>query len=354
MQEVCRGKGAWEDLSRHTVQQAAFLLNSQRLHFILDVQGWSGAHALALLRLRPAPIQVSYKNFVGSLGATRDVVPWLIADRIVAPVEYSAFYSESLVYLPGTYYGAGHHTFDPHNTPPPPPPPSSSGAAGCVDDLLTRSQGYVPSDVPADGLVLGAFSNLGKVNSQVWFLWCRILKSNANTALWIIAEPGFGVPSLIQHAIEQGVKRTQLIFTERIHRPDHMRVKRRAAIYLDTWPFNGHSTSVEALWEALPVLTLPGVRLAGRVGASVVRAAGQAHRTVARNEQDYFDITRAVTSSQRGIMWVCNVRQELMRKRTSSILFDVPRWINAFGNSLRCLWDVHVHIHTHFPHLVVL
>ena len=155
-----------------------------------------------------------------------------------------------------------------------------------------------------------------------------------------------------------------------------MRVKRRAALYLDTWPFNGHSTVVEALWEGIPVLTLPHVRMAGRVGASVVRVSGVGQHLIARNEDDYIALAAAlasvatVTAEEGGASrtaaasLLLQMREELVWRRggasggsgggggllwssgpgggSRSALFDVDGWVDAFENGLRSLWDVHV------------
>jgi predicted O-linked N-acetylglucosamine transferase (SPINDLY family) len=243
-----------------------------------------------------------------------------MSDRIVAPAEYRRHYAESFVYLPGTYYGAGHHTFAPHNTPKAPPKPAQ-GSGGERGGSLVSREGYegVPEGVPMRGLVFGAFSNLAKVNEGVWRVWCRVLATVPELVLWSIQEPAFGVPNLVNFALQQGVKKTQLVFTPRIQRADHMRVKAAAALYFDTWPFNGHSTSVEALWEGLPVLTLPDVRMAGRVGASVVRAAGEGHRMIARNDMDYIALAQAMASSRRGLKFVERVRSDLLLRRSSGV-----------------------------------
>jgi len=168
---------------------------------------------------------VSFKNFVGTLGAPREVVPWLVADRAVAPVEFRAHFSEAMLYLPESYYGAGHHIFAPHNAPLPHGSTTSghgggagvgrkhvrragdiaaggagggAGAGGSavgagLRALMERNEsegvaawGAAAGALPAEGLVFGAFSNLGKVNVDVWSVWCRILVLCPHLVLWAI------------------------------------------------------------------------------------------------------------------------------------------------------------------------
>jgi len=189
------------------------------------------------------------------------------------------------------------------------------------------------------------------------------------TSLFLSAPIPFSLslpPSLIMRAV----------FSERIRRANHMRVKRLAAVYLDTWPFNGHSTVVEALWEGIPVLTLPHVRMAGRVGASVVRAAGAGQHLIARNEDDYIALACAIAAaatrgggerdggktsararaSEGAARWLLGVRESLLRRRgggrlgstaasgegTQSALFDVAGWVDGFETGLRSMWDAHM------------
>lgn len=143
--------------------------------------------------MTPEPLQVSYKNFVGTLGAP-DHVPWLLTDRIVTPVEYCAYYSESLVLLPASYYAAGHHLLSPYNQPL--KPVQSLLARSEDEQQLLKSAGV--GDLPSAGFVFGGFSNLGKVRPESLNTWHQILKRVPRSYLWLTREPPFQVPIPIQ------------------------------------------------------------------------------------------------------------------------------------------------------------
>jgi protein O-GlcNAc transferase len=120
-----------------------------------------------------------------------------------------------------------------------------------------------------------------------------------------------------------------------------MAAKSAAALFLDTLPFNGHSTVVEALWEALPVVTLPGTRMAGRVAASLLAAAGLEDLFVARTQSEYSDLAARLLSGRGRGQVLLDARRRLARERAGSQLWDTTTWVRGFESGLLSLWDVH-------------
>ena len=118
-----------------------------------------------------------------------------------------------------------------------------------------------------------------------------------------------------------------------------MAAKSAAALFLDTLPFNGHSTVVEALWEALPVVTLPGTRMAGRVAASLLAAASLGGLFVARTQSEYSDLAARLLSGRGQVL--LDARRRLAKERDDSKLWDTTTWVRGFESGLLSLWDVH-------------
>lgn len=118
-----------------------------------------------------------------------------------------------------------------------------------------------------------------------------------------------------------------------------MAAKSAAALFLDTLPFNGHSTVAEALWEALPVVTLPGTRMAGRVAASLLAAASIGRVFVARSQSEYSDLAACLLSGRGQVL--LDARRRLARERAASQLWDATTWVRGFESGLLAMWDVH-------------
>ncbi|KAJ1490170.1 hypothetical protein T484DRAFT_1777693 [Baffinella frigidus] len=266
----------------HGLANAVARVNGARLHILIDAQGWGRGHALRVLAAHPAPIQVSWKNFVGSVGSA-SLLPVLVSDRIATPPEHRFLFAESLLILPSSFYATGHHLLPPHSDP---PVVVGNAHAARPANLLAVAR-EVGVEIPQEGFVLGVFNNLRKVRREDVAEWCLLLGGlidqpggrgeglgrDNSSFLWIVANPPFAVPAIRRTLLRCGVEAHRVIVSPKLARADHMKVKALASVAWDALPFNGHSTSVEALWEGIPLLSVPGARMAGRVGATILLAA---------------------------------------------------------------------------------
>jgi protein O-GlcNAc transferase len=177
--------------------------------------------------------------------------------------------------------------------------------------------------LPATGFVFCSFNQTFKLGAPMMTVWCRLLKAVPGSVLWLL-EPGSAraQANLREFAAKQGVDPERVIFAPRVKQDAHLARLRLADCALDTLPVGSHTTGSDALWAGVPMVTVEGDLFAGRVGASLLRAAGLAD-LVARDLDGYFQIALAVATDS---AWRNRLREQLVRARYESPLFDAEQF----------------------------
>ncbi len=215
----------------------------------VDLKGYTGDARPGILAFRPAPVQVSYLGFPGTMGA--DHIDYILADRFIIPEEQERFYSENVVCLPECYQ------------------PNDSKRI-IAEVTPTRAQ----AGLPETGFVFCSFNSNYKITPQIFELWMRLLHQVEGSVLWLLGGSAAAIRNLRREAQARGVDPQRLVFAPRRPLPEHLARHRLADLFLDTLPCNAHTTASDALWAGLPVLTCPGAGFAARVAGSLVQAAG--------------------------------------------------------------------------------
>jgi predicted O-linked N-acetylglucosamine transferase (SPINDLY family) len=203
-----------------------------------------------VLACRPSPIQVNYLGYPGTMGAK--YIDYILADRRVVPEVHRRFYAEKVVHLPGTYM---------------------AGDSGRIVSgrIPTRAE----CGLPETAFVFCSFNNSYKIAPRMFGAWMRLLRRVDDSVLWLSNTNETAVGHLRREAQTLGVDPGRLVFAPRVAlNEDHLARHRVADLFLDTLPYNAHTTASDALWAGLPVLTLPGETFAGRVAASLLDAMG--------------------------------------------------------------------------------
>lgn len=203
----------------------------------------------AIFSLGVAPIQVNYLGYPGTVGA--DTHDYIFGDRFITPLDHAEHFSERLVLLPHTYLPTDFHRFEALHTP-------------------TRES----LGLPATGFVFCCFNECQKFTPDVFGIWMRLLNDIAGSVLWLRSGNAAAMRNLRAEAEKHGVAGDRLIFVQHMPFQDYLSRHRVADLFLDTFPFNAHTTASDALWGGLPVLTMIGETFPGRVGASLLEAAG--------------------------------------------------------------------------------
>ncbi|WP_375787873.1 tetratricopeptide repeat protein [Bradyrhizobium sp. Pha-3] len=229
--------------------EVADLIRRLEIDILVDLKGFTAGSRTRVLGRRPAPIQVNYLGYPGTLGAP--FIDYIIADRMVIPDHHREFYSEKVVALPGSYQ-------------------ANDDKRIIADRVFTRGEvGLAPT-----GFVFCCFNNNHKITPDMFERWMRILGRVQGSMLWLLEGNARAAANLRKEAVARGVAAERLVFAPRLSIPDHLARHRLAGLFLDSTPYNAHTTASDALWAGLPVLTILGDTFASRVAASLLHAIG--------------------------------------------------------------------------------
>ncbi len=273
-----------EDMGR-----TAALLRELEIDVADEVGGCTEGSLLTALAHRPAPVHVSWLGYPGTSGA--DFIDAILADEIVLPASHQIFYSERIVHLPGSFF--------PMDTARASTAPPSRKEAG----------------LPEAGFVFCCFNNNFKITPPVFDIWMRLLKEIPGSVLWL--REG-ATEALRREAVARGVAPERLVFAGHVPLEVHHARHQLADLFLDTLPYNAHTTAADALAAGLPVLTQLGESYPGRVAASLVAAAGLPE-LVTHSAQDYESLALALARDPARLK---TLRDRLAANRATAPLFD--------------------------------
>jgi protein O-GlcNAc transferase len=240
----------WRSLSSLTDVQVAEMIRADGIDILVDLAGHTGNNALKVFARKPAPIQATYLGYPDTTGLS--TIDYRMTDALSDPPGREAFFTESLVHLPGCFLCYK-------------PLPDAPEVA----PLPALEKGYV---------TFGSFNMLPKINRNVIALWTEALRSVPDSRLFIKSPPltdNAATQRYYDLFEAQGIGRDRVELIGRTAtQAEHLDLYKRLDIALDTFPYNGTTTTCEALWMGVPVVTLAGVRHSGRVGVSLLNAAG--------------------------------------------------------------------------------
>jgi predicted O-linked N-acetylglucosamine transferase (SPINDLY family) len=261
----------------------------------VDLTGFTQDARTGIFSYRPAPIQVNYLGFPGTMGA--DYIDYIIADKTLIPLDAQSSYTEKVAYLPNSYQ-------------------ANDRKRAIAEKKFTRHQ----LGLPEDEFVFCCFNNNFKILPVTFASWMRILKAVEGSVLWLLADNPTAKNNLIKEATARGLDSCRLIFAERMPLPEHLARHRQADLFLDTLPYNAHTTCSDALWAGLPVLTLMGSTFPGRVGASLLKAIDLPELiTNTQEEYEAMAIELAINPQK-----LRDIKLKLARNRLTTPLFDTP------------------------------
>jgi predicted O-linked N-acetylglucosamine transferase (SPINDLY family) len=277
-------------------RDVARLLADNETDMAIDLNGHTRAGRPGILAFRPAPIQATYLGFPGTSGAP--YMDYLIADRIVVPPEQQAFFSEKIAYLPHCYQA------------------NDSGKE------IAAAPKRGEASLPDAGFVFCCFNNSWKITEPVFEIWMRLLRSVDGSVLWLLADNEGATANLRRAAERHGVSAARLIFAPRVREADHLARHRLADLFLDTLPYNAHTTASDALWAGLPVLTCRGIAFPAKVAASLLETVGLGELVT----QSLADYESAALKLARDEALLRSLREKLSGNRLISPLFDTERF----------------------------
>lgn len=287
----------FHELSGASDGEIARLARAQEIDIAVDLKGYTQDLRTRIFAWRPAPIQVNYLGYPGTMGAP--YIDYLIADPVLIPVEHRPFYDEKIAYLPDSYQ-----------------PNDSTKSISSVP--MTRNE----LGLPEEAFVFCCFNNSFKITPDVFDIWMRLLDKVAGSVLWLLEGNAVVVDNLRAEACRRGIAPERLVFAPRMDLDRHLARHRHADLFLDTLYYNAHTTASDALWTGLPVLTCPGRTFASRVAASLNTAVGLPD-LIAGSIEDYESMALALATDPERLR---AVRARLAANRLVAPLFDTVRY----------------------------
>jgi predicted O-linked N-acetylglucosamine transferase (SPINDLY family) len=285
------------------------LLKELEIDIAVDLKGYTGGSRPGILSFRPAPVQVAYLGYPGTMGARH--IDYLLADGFVIPPEQERFYSEKIVRLPDSYF------------------PCDTGRA-----IAEATPSRAEAGLPETGFVFCCFNSVYKLTPAVFDIWMRLLGQVDGAVLWLLGDSETVIRNLRQEAAARGVAPERLVFARRLPVPEHLARHRLADLFLDTVPCNAHTTASDALWAGLPVLTCPGTALAARVAGSLLQAIGLPE-LIAPDLAAYEATALALA---RDADRLAALKARLSGNRTTTPLFDSGRLRRHLEQAYATMW----------------
>ena len=299
------------DVSGRGDREVAELMRAAEIDIAVDLMGYTQGMRTAIFAQRPVPLQVNYLGFAGTMGAA--YIDYILADRIVIPPEQQRHYTEQVVYLPDSYQ------------------PNDS-----TRRIAQRTPTRAEAMLPESGLVFCCFNNHYKITPQVFDIWMRLLHRVEGSVLWLAAGTATVEQNLRREAAQRGVDAGRLVFAPRLpDLQDHLARYRLADLFLDTLPFNAHTTASDALWAGLPVLTCIGGAFPGRVAASQLTALGLPE-LVAPSLDEYEALALRLANAP---PLLAGLRARLAANRTTHPLFDTQRFRRHIEAAYITMWQ---------------
>jgi protein O-GlcNAc transferase len=298
------------DIRNKSDQEVAILSRKLGVDIAIDLVGLTRDSRTGIFSFRAAPIQVNYLGYPGTMGA--NYIDYIIADNNLIPAKSKEFYSEKIIYLPNTY--------------------QVNDRKKIISDMkFSRAE----LGLPEDSFVFCCFNNNYKILPETFDGWMRILIAVEGSVLWLFQDNDWVVNNLKEEAQKRGISEGRLVFAKKLPLPEHLARHRQVDLFLDTFPYNAHTTASDALWAGLPVLTLMGESFASRVAASLLTAIGLPELiTSSREHYEALAIELATNPTKLKV-----IKAKLESNRLTTPLFDTPRFTKHLEDAYTKMYE---------------
>ena len=299
------------DVGEQSDAAVAELMRRREIDIAVDLMGFTAHNRLGVLARRPAPVQVNYLGYAATMGAR--FIDYIIANPTIIPEDQCEFYDEQVVWLPESYFVNDNRRKVAERTP-------------------TRSE----CGLPENAFVFCCFNNPLKIAPDMFAVWMRLLRAAGDSVLWLSEANTTARANLRGAAQHHGIAAERLIFAAKVPElADHLARQHNADLFLDTLPYNAHTTACDALWVGLPVVTCIGTTFAGRVAASLLQAVGL-DELVTHSLADYEALAQKLASEPASL---AAIKAKLLRNRDSFPLFDTARTTRHMEAAYATMWE---------------
>jgi protein O-GlcNAc transferase len=303
---------AFVDIRALSHTDAARKIYADGVDIVVDLMGHTEGARTGILVMRPAPIQVNYLGYPGTMGA--DFMDYIISDRIVTPPGHEVFYAEKIVTLPGSY--------------------QVNDRKRPIGPVTNRADFGLPDST----FIFCCFNRNSKILPGMFAAWMRILQRVPTGLLWLVESNRWAAENMRSEAKRHGISADRLIFAPILPIDQHLSRLRVADLFLDTSPYGAHTTASDALWMGLPVITCIGETFASRVAASLLHAVG-IPELVTNSMDEYVDLATRLALNPDELK---RIKGKLLENRTTAPLFDTPAYARNLETAYRKMWENHL------------
>jgi predicted O-linked N-acetylglucosamine transferase (SPINDLY family) len=286
--------------------EIAKLSRDNGIDIAIDLKGFTKNARPNIFSNKCAPIQINYLGFPGTLGSK--IYDYIISDSFIIPPHNLKFYSEKVIFLPHCYQVNDSKKFIP-----------------------SMKFSKVDFGLPDNKFIFCSFNNNFKITPEIFDAWMHILKAVNNSVLWLFEENHTAAKNLRQEATRRGIDMNRLIFAQRLPLDDHLSRYQLADLCIDTFPCNGHTTTSDALWTGIPVVTLVGESFSSRVAASLLNTIG-VPELITYSIDEYMKLAIELASNPEKFFAIKN---RIAINRLTSPLFD----INLFTKNIELAYQ---------------
>jgi predicted O-linked N-acetylglucosamine transferase (SPINDLY family) len=284
---------------------AARRINRDDIDILIDLKGYTTGARTEILAARPAPIQVNYLGYPGSMGAP--FIDYIIADPFIAPMDQQPFFDEKIVHLPGCY--------QPNDT---------------LRPIADKAPCRAECGLPEKGFVFCSFNGSYKITPEIFGVWMRLLDRVTGSVLWLLGSNAIMQENLRRRAALLDVDPGRLVFAPKMELSVHLARHAHADLFLDCLPVNAHTTASAALWAGLPVLTCAGETFVSRVCGSLLKAVGLSELiTYSLDHYEHLALDLALDADR-----LAGLRARLAQNRSRAPLFDIAQYTEGFETAL--------------------
>jgi protein O-GlcNAc transferase len=293
-------------------RDAADRIARDSCNIAIDLKGWTGGTRSPVLAARPAPVQVQWLGYPGTMGASW--IDYVIADEVLIRPGEESHYSEKIVRLPGSYQPT-----DDKRQIGPPPDRSSCG-------------------LPENGFVFCSFNQPFKIIAEIFDVWMKLLKAVDGSVLWLLQLTTEAAQALTAAAGTRGISEDRIIFAPFLPSREHLARVGHADLGLDCFPYGSHTTASDMLWAGIPIVALAGETFASRVSASILRAAGLPD-LITTSMEDYSSLALRLAEERDEL---ARLRARIADSRRGSSLFDTERFTRKLEAAYSAMWPRHL------------
>ena len=292
-QRLIKAVDVFDDVTKMSCKDAALLARQDKIDIAVDLKGYTKDSRPGIFAYGAAPLQISYLGYPGTMGA--DFIDYIIADNVVITEPHEKYYTENIIYLPNSYQ-------------------VNDNTRMISERSVTKSE----MGLPEHRFIFCCFNNNYKISPDEFDIWMRILGMVDGSVLWLLKSNKWAETNLQLEADSRGISRDRLIFADRLPQDEHLARHRLPDLFLDTFNVNAHTTTSDALWAGLPVVTKLGKGFAARVAGSLLTAIGLPE-LITETEQEYEAlILDLATNPER----LASLKEKLAVNRLSKPLFD--------------------------------